>query len=139
VDWPPPHNGNGGGGTRPNPTKEKQKAITNKTRSDCDGVTTVNNRASLSALSKVIDSIKNKNTEFAVAIKVSDPTNSNNIIIYNSYTNSKTNSVNISPKWDKSNGDMIGFMHNHPGGSSRWWLAIIMFIPFQLKTRLILL
>src|SRR5690606_20563023 len=57
-------------------------------------------------------------SEYAAAIKLSNPNDPTSITLGSTFTDSKSNAVNIIPSWSENSGYTVGFIHNHPNASA---------------------
>lgn len=111
----------GGGGTTgpaPGPIPKKQKVVDNKYNDPCKGVKLANKLSSIKGIKDLINNIKGKSSEYAAAIKLSNPNDPTSITLGSTFTDSKSNAVNIIPSWSENSGYTVGFIHNHPNGSA---------------------
>jgi len=111
----------GGGGTSgpaPGPIPKKQKVVDNKYNDPCKGVKLANKLSSIKVIKDLINNIKGKSSEYAAAIKLSNPNDPTSITVGSTFTDNKSNAVNITPSWSENSGYTVGFIHNHPNGSA---------------------
>ena len=112
-------NGEGGGSTGggndgnnagdPNPM--------DKTDDDCDATTKANKLLAKQAVIDLISRIKGKNVEWGAYLISNNPNMPNSFAVGTEFEG-EGNRINISPRWDQTNGYHMGFIHNHPSGSA---------------------
>lgn len=98
----------------------KELVLQQVKNTECEGVNRANALANTSGFMDIVNQIRNKNVEWASAIKLHNPNDLNSLYFAVPYTNANPseNHVNINPTWNSNSGYTLGFIHNHPSGSA---------------------
>lgn len=114
----PTNPGGGSGGSGETPQQQKQQIVNSRTRTDCDATKLAQKYALRVNIQSAINTIKDEENEWGVAISLADPNYTSLFNAGTPYTDGKPNSIHFNPRWDSTNGYTTGFIHNHPAGSA---------------------